>query len=241
MNMQTTQVFRHELKYVINTRDREIIKARLSPLMELDTHAKNGHYKIRSVYFDDYWNTAYLDKMRGVQHRKKYRIRFYDDDDSRINLECKTKNGRYIYKRSALLTKEETDGILNGSYEFLLRKNNDLCTEMYMQCVSRVLRPCCIVDYEREPYFYQAGDVRVTFDSDIRSASMFSNVFEPDLPVIHVLDPGRLVMEVKFTSFLPSLIKRALPVPASEYQAFSKFTNCYERAASFNPLMKNYI
>jgi hypothetical protein len=59
--------------------------------MELDDHAQGGFYKIRSVYFDDYWNTAYLDKIRGVQNRRKYRIRFYNDDDSRINLNAKLK------------------------------------------------------------------------------------------------------------------------------------------------------
>ncbi len=117
----------------------------------------------------------------------------------------------------------------------MLSKGNDLCTELYIQCVSRVLRPCCIVDYEREPFLYRAGDVRVTLDSDIRAASLFSDVFDPDLPVVHVLDPGRLVMEVKFTSFLPSLIKRALPVPASEYRAFSKFTTVMKNRQPSTP------
>jgi SPX domain protein involved in polyphosphate accumulation len=241
MTMQKKYAFRHELKFVISTGEKEVLKARLRPLMELDKHAQGGQYKIRSVYFDDYWNTAYLDKMRGVQNRRKYRIRFYDDDDSRINLECKTKSGSYIFKRSVSLTRAETDSLLNGEYEFLLHKNNDLCTEMYIQCVSRVLRPCCIVDYEREPYLYTAGDVRVTLDSDIRSASLFPDVFDSTLPVAHVLGPNKLVLEVKFTSFLPSLIKKALPVSAAEHTAFSKFTNCYEKAASFNPLLRSYI
>ncbi len=76
---------------MISAADREIVRARLSPIMELDDHAQGGFYKIRSVYFDDYWNTAYLDKIRGVQNRRKYRIRFYNDDDSRINLNAKLK------------------------------------------------------------------------------------------------------------------------------------------------------
>ncbi|ETJ26001.1 hypothetical protein Q604_UNBC17568G0001, partial [human gut metagenome] len=28
----------------------------------LDRHAQNGGYTIRSLYFDDYWNSAYEEK-----------------------------------------------------------------------------------------------------------------------------------------------------------------------------------
>ena len=154
--------------------------------MDVDENAVSGSYKIRSVYFDDYWSTAYTQKIAGVQHRKKYRIRFYDDSDSVIKLECKIKNGNYIYKKSASLTHEETDMIMNGDYDFLLTKNNELCKEFYYQCVSRVLRPKCIVDYEREPYVFEQGDVRITFDHDVRSTVLVREVFNSDLPSIFV-------------------------------------------------------
>ena len=39
---------------------------------------KNGGYLIRSLYFDDYWNSAYEEKESGVLMRKKYRIRIYN-------------------------------------------------------------------------------------------------------------------------------------------------------------------
>lgn len=35
----------------------------MAPLLGLDKHAKNGGYMIRSLYFDDYWNTAYQEKV----------------------------------------------------------------------------------------------------------------------------------------------------------------------------------
>jgi len=239
--MQEKTQFRHELKYMINYADREILKAKISNFMSLDENAGNGSYKIRSVYFDDYWSTAYVDKTMGIQHRKKYRIRFYDDSDKVIKLECKIKNVNYINKKSSSLSREETEMLMDNQNDFLLKRGDDLCNEFYYQCVSRVLRPKCIVDYEREPYVFEPGDVRITFDHDVRSTVLFKDVFNSELPSIYVLEPGKLILEVKFTSFLPQIIKEMLPIPSGDFQAFSKFTYCYERAASFNPLLKKNI
>ena len=69
---------------------------RLAPVLHLDPHAQQGGYFIRSLYFDDYWNTAYEEKDAGVLLRKKYHshssviIRAYDN--SYINPEKKEKD-----------------------------------------------------------------------------------------------------------------------------------------------------
>ncbi|MDD2269285.1 MAG: polyphosphate polymerase domain-containing protein [Eubacteriales bacterium] len=238
--MAEKQSFRHELKYLINLGDKELLRYRIKDYMDLDKNAKNGSYKIRSIYFDDYWNRAYTDKLSGVQHRKKYRIRFYDDSDKVIRLECKIKNASFINKIDTPLNREQTEALLNGSFDFLLKREERLCHEFYYQCVSRVLRPKCIVDYEREPYIFEDGDVRVTFDNDVRATALLTkDVFNPDLPSIYVLEPGKLILEVKFTEFLPKLIKQLLPAQPTEYQAFSKYTYCCERTASFNTELRS--
>ena len=76
---------------------------------------------IRSLYFDDYWNSAYNEKMAGVDFRKKYRIRIYNCQDSHIKLERKIKLSNYIHKDSASITRQEFDWITEGRYDFLLR------------------------------------------------------------------------------------------------------------------------
>lgn len=218
--------FRHELKYAINYGDAELIKQRLKTVLKPDSHTQNGKYSIRSLYFDDYWNSAYTDKINGVDQRKKYRIRLYDLNDDFIRLECKIKSGSYISKLSSPLTAEETEKILSGNYSFLLEHNNPLCRQFYYECTSRVMRPKVYVDYEREPYVMDEGDVRITFDSDVRSAYPGFAVTEKDIPFQYVLDPGKLIMEVKFTEFLPNLVKDVLPARALELSAISKYTLC---------------
>ena len=58
--------YRHELKYLISYGQKADLNLRLAPLLEQDSHARGGCYMIRSLYFDDYWNTAYQEKVDGV-------------------------------------------------------------------------------------------------------------------------------------------------------------------------------
>jgi hypothetical protein len=222
-------VYRHELKYLINYKDKDILIKRLEGLIQRDTHAENGFYKVRSLYFDDYWNSSYEEKLMGVSGRNKYRIRIYNDSDSNIKLERKTKTGSYIYKKNATLTRADVDRILDGDYSFLLYNKQPLCQEFYVKCISSVMRPRVIVDYEREPFVFEPGDVRITFDTDVRASSLDFSVFDPTLPTCSVFDPGKLVLEVKYTEYLPELIRRALPSEAAEMTAVSKFILCCEK------------
>lgn len=162
--------FRNEWKYLISTSEKEVLNLRMKPLMKLDPHAENGGYLIRSLYFDDYWNSAYEEKESGVLMRKKYRIRIYNYSAESIKLERKKKFGSYIYKEDAPLTKDEVQKILSGEYEFLLKSPYSLCREFYIECMSNMMRPRTIVDYEREPWIMDEGTVRITFDTDVRAA-----------------------------------------------------------------------
>lgn len=226
-------LFRHELKYLISLSEKDLLVTGLKGLMKRDTNANGGKYKIRSLYFDDYFHSAYEDKMQGYYNRKKYRIRFYDDDDRFIRLECKLKKDSYICKKSTVLTREETEWILDGNFHFLLKKSDPLCHEFYYQCTSCFMRPCVIVDYEREPFIHTAGDVRITFDTDVRSAMLTNDFFRSDLACNYVMEAGKAILEVKFTEFLPKLVRDALHLHASELTAFSKFTACFEATTAF--------
>lgn len=190
-----SEVYRHELKYRISYAEKAALELRLAPLLRRDAHAKPGGYRIRSLYFDDWWNSAYWEKEAGVFLRKKYRIRIYDGSDAVIKLERKKKVGSYIYKEDAALTREETERILRGDYGLLLASPQNLCREFYVECVSYVLRPRVLVDYEREAWVLDEGTVRITFDQNVRAAVGGWDLFDPKLPTLPVLDPGTLVLE----------------------------------------------
>ena len=131
--------FRNEWKYLISTSEKELLELRMKHLLKKDPNAKGNGYMIRSLYFEDYFNSAYAEKESGVLMRKKYRIRIYDCSDRSIKLERKKKFGSYIYKESAPLTKEEFYRILDGDYQFLLKSPYPLCREFYVECVSNLM------------------------------------------------------------------------------------------------------
>lgn len=223
--------YRHEMKYLISMQDYALMRMRLMPVLGHDKHADaNGEYWIRSLYFDDYWNTAYEEKDLGILLRKKYRIRIYNCSDSIIRLERKNKFGAYIYKESAPLTRQETDAIIDGDYAFLKASEHNLLREFYYECTARVMRPRVVVDYDREPFTMEAGDVRITFDKHVRAGMGTFDIFAPDLPTVEVVEGDWMIMEVKFTTFLPKLVRRLLPPRASQMTAASKYVLCCDAA-----------
>jgi hypothetical protein len=222
--------FRHELKYLINYQDYVLIKSRLKNLLSSDANANADYaYSVRSLYFDDYYNHAYSDKYSGAFTRSKYRIRIYNHSDQTIKLERKSKVGQYNHKQTAPLTRDDVYGILQGNYELLLRKPDNLSKVFYHECVSNLMRPRVVVDYEREPYIMEAGDVRITFDMNIRAGVDGFDIFDEKMTTIETLQPGLLIMEAKFTEFLPHMLRKVLSSKASEYTAVSKYILCCEK------------
>ena len=232
--MWKAERYRHEWKYLIDTAQKEAICSRLGPVMQLDPHATNGGYTLRSLYFEDYFHSAYSEKEAGILLRKKYRIRIYDYSDRSIKLERKKKTGSYIYKEAARLTRQQVYQILDGDYGFLLASDQPLCQEFYYECMSNVMRPRTIVDYERQPWIVDAGTVRITFDMNVRAAVGSFDIFDPTLPGLPVLEPGKCVMEVKFTEFLPDFVRQVLPDRASEFTAVSKYVKKKKKTAYQN-------
>lgn len=85
--------YRREIKHIITPADAAAIRTNLSAVARPDPNAaqNGGYYLIRSLYFDDLQDTALHEKLDGVNQRKKYRIRYYNEDLSYIVLECKIK------------------------------------------------------------------------------------------------------------------------------------------------------
>lgn len=217
-------LYRHELKYLINYADYAVIRMRLGALMRKDEHVNaDGVYTIRSLYFDDFYNTAYNDKYSGVPDRQKYRIRIYNQSDNVINLERKIKRGSYVYKQTANLTRCQAHEIVMGNYDCLRECDNPLHKVFYHECRSKMMRPRAIIDYEREPYVMDAGTVRITFDQHVRVGVDGWDIFNGKMAMVEAIDPRYLVMEVKFSQFLPTIVQRMLPQKATEFTAVSKY------------------
>ena len=217
--------FRHEWKHEINAGDSVAVQQRMRAVARLDPHAKDGKYRIRSLYFDTPGDKALMEKIDGVNCREKFRIRYYNDDTSFIHLEKKSKVNGLCSKESAPLTKEEAQAIVCGDLDWMKRSPHQLVVELYAKMRSGGLKPRTIVDYTRIPFVYDPGNVRVTIDYDIRTGLARTDFLDPDCATIPAGDPI-IILEVKWDAFLPETIRHAVQLESRRAGAFSKYAQC---------------
>lgn len=220
--------YRHELKYIITYADYLAIKQRLCTVMKKDKHVgTDGKYVIRSLYLDNIDDKALREKLYGIQCREKFRIRYYNNDMSYITLEKKMKHNSLCMKFSEQITKAEYENLLDGDLSWMIDHPAELVREIYCKMKYRQLKPKVFVTYVREPFVYEPGNVRITFDSCIRS-SLFQKIEkEKTIYDISAADnPGDIVLEVKYDEFLPEPIESMLQTGSLRVQAFSKYGIC---------------
>lgn len=219
--------FRHELKHYINIADYYAIRSRLQTIAQTDRYGdRNGVYKIRSLYFDTPENKALIEKLNGVNHREKFRLRCYNDDPSFIKLEKKSKISGLCTKQTAQVTQEESMRLLEGDTAWMLLSDQPVCIELYAKMKNQLLRPKTIVDYLREAYIFQPGNVRITIDRNIRSGLASRDFFNEDLPTLSAQQTGTIVLEVKFDNFLPEIIQDLIQTNTRRPAAISKYALC---------------
>jgi len=220
--------YRYELKYIITPVMAQILKMRLLSVMDVDSLASGGTngYTISSLYFDDLDSTAYFEKLDGVLYRTKYRIRVYDYNDSFIRLERKLKHENMTSKDQTKITKEQFYEIINGDINEISLSDNKLYNEFIKDIRIKSLKPSVIVEYKRLALTYPVSDVRVTFDSEVRSGLYNYDLFAKNLNTYSVLNPNEVILEVKFNDYLPANISMILTTIPSFRQAVSKFALC---------------
>ena len=218
---------RHELKYLISKKEYQILRNRIKYILKADAnHVNDKGYHIRSLYFDDLNDSMYKDKEIGLLVRKKYRIRIYNKSDKYIRIERKNKFDKYISKDSYEITKDEFNKIMNNDFDFLLKKEEDFFKKIYIEFRCKLMRPKVIVDYMREAYISDFGNVRITFDKDLSGSNNIFDIFSPDVLTKGIIDKNRYIMEVKFDSFLPEHIKNLIQISSQDFVAVSKYVMC---------------
>ena len=219
--MQYRHEWKHELAYI----DLLCIRERLRAVAEPDPHAIDGKYLIRSLYFDNLNDKALREKVDGVNMREKFRIRYYNGDTSIIHLEKKSKVNGLGTKFSAPLTADEAQKIVYGEIDWMPDSPHSLIQELYCKMRYQGLRPKTIVDYTREPFIYGPGNVRVTFDYDIRTGLQCTDFLNRDCPTVSAGDPT-IILEVKWDGYLPDIIRDCVQTPGRRVTAFSKYAQC---------------
>ncbi len=223
------KMYRVEDKYCCTAQDMYQLQHRLDAVLWADSNENtiNG-YQVISQYFDDLADSCLNAVREGSYSRLKYRIRIYNNSFDRISLEVKEKQGSRIYKKARSITEKEMHQLIQGECISASFSLEDPAFMFNLAIQTKALRPKVIVAYERKAYIYPSGNVRITFDRNIRASSQIAAFGSKKISY----DPLReqdAVLEIKYDEFLPEFILQLLEQNSMQQTACSKYRLCRER------------
>ncbi len=218
--------YRNEWKYCCTDTELVLLKSRLSPLLAHDRYSgEDGFYCVRSLYFDDIYNTCATQNAAGLSDRYKWRIRYYAGVESKyLHLERKVKHQGRGKKYSCALSEEEAKALIEGRPEDVMwQNNNKVFRKFCIQMMARRLQPKAIIEYDRIAFVEPTTDVRITFDRNITASDDFNEFLEGTFKRIPLQDKQRHVLEVKFDDILPAYIRNIVESHGFIPTSFSKY------------------
>ena len=189
-----------------------------------DAHVQeDGIYLVRSLYFDDLSDSCLYENRAGTDPRSKFRIRYYNSDSSKLRLEKKSKTKGMTQKESCVISEEECRQFLRGEVPLVEDCMNETKKKLFLEMQLRGMMPKVIVTYERTPFIYPGGNVRVTFDKNLTSSVEVESFLEGTYTQRPVFPLGKSLIEIKWDEVLPLHIKDVLKLDTLQWTAFSKY------------------
>lgn len=226
MHLLDTVMYRNELKYFINTHQKNTLANKLSKICQRDKFSdSNGSYLISSLYFDDYHQSSFFDKMSGISDRKKYRVRIYNYQSNVIKLERKIKRENVTEKSHIQISKKEYDSLIRGDVNFLRQKDDAVAKDFYLNFRNKNLRPRVVIEYRREAYIYKYGDVRITFDNLLKAGTFQKDLFSIGY-LVSAIPNDQIILEVKYSGYFPDVVRNIIQINNLQWQSISKFIIC---------------
>ena len=216
---------RFEKKFFINFLDEKKIKDKFEKIFELEF--EQGYY-CYSIYFDDINFSTLKQKQEGTMERFKIRLRayFFDlkDKPKFWNLEIKSKNNNTVRKKKITFSHSEI-------LENFKKKNFSFFSNRFHETSKTYYQPTSITFYFREAFISKIlPHCRMTYDKNIRSFSYdikyLDNLFNNNNLIVN---PKLILLELKYTNFLPYFISNYFKFLNLEQITFSKYVDGFER------------
>lgn len=218
---------RHEEKYIIDYRQYAQLLQRARQVLTPDPHGENGSYTITSLYYDDHYDSALLEKLEGLPEHRKFRIRTYDHSDRVIKLERKDKHGMLTKKAAASIHPEQIS-LLSGT-DTALSAFSGKAYELAAQLQAEGLTGSVVVRYRRDAFTFAGSDLRLTFDTGLEAIQPEPMaLFDPQITGIPVLPGNEVIMEIKYGQYCPAFIRKLTDVSCTKLSV-SKYALCRER------------
>ena len=215
---------RKEIKYIVPLTKAILIKNSLNSLLMRDSNCTEGAYSVRSLYFDSVNNIDFSEKIAGVSHRKKIRIRIYDGDGSLCKLEIKEKHDDRQYKQSIEICAADVKALTHGNYSVLKKYFHDTAfgLKIYSIMEQGLYRPVVLMEYDRFAYRYPMYETRITIDSNIRATESNMDIFASEINYNPILYEN-VVLEIKYSGKIMGFVSEVLAQFHLTQGAYSKY------------------
>lgn len=227
---------RYEIKYLVESRRLEEVKAKLAGFFEPDPYAiADRGYFVYSIYFDSPRYNFYSEKREGQLTRIKPRIRTYlrapEAPPENFFLELKGRYDRIVLKRREAISRDMAQAMLTSSHgNFSPRELESPTLGEFVFLAERDnLIPCVTVLYRREPYnatFYPG--LRITFDTRLQ-CSLATRLDNPQHLFSDAIPFNYFVLELKYNDKIPRLFLDRLNQLELKQLSISKFAISLER------------
>ena len=220
--------YRHELKFLCGEGQLLITEDKIKHICRADPYVDaSGKYTVRSLYFDTVDDSCFYENEAGQDCRRKYRMRLYNGDAETVYLECKETLHGLKHKDSCRLTGEQSRQLTFRQPVREILPEQKLLRRFLAARDAQILLPKVIVEYTRTPYVYPLGNVRITFDRYIRSASAVGSFLEPRILGRSIMAQDMHILEVKYDKMLPGAIREILSGGQQFSRiSFSKYALC---------------
>jgi len=230
-------MLRNEFKYFVHNSKMETLRNMILPFVKYDKFSQimpEKHYTVRSIYFDTQAFDFYFEKVEGLKHRKKFRLRGYNTNDGGSDLvffEIKRKYEQPILKNRAPVSYNgaleifrggQIDNFITNTPKFPVAIEN--ANRFFFHYYQRHLRPVILVIYEREAFVgVNDNTIRVTFDKNLRGVAF------PSIDKLYSEERSRsslkdyFILEVKFNDYYPSWMKPIIGILGLHRQSASKY------------------
>lgn len=223
---------RYEIKFLITYADYIELYNKLKHIMTPDEHSsEQNEYFVRSLYYDDIYQSSYTTKINGDNNRQKYRIRTYNLLDDNILFERKQKRNNKVEKDSFPLKRFQYEQLSVGNFDVIKDMNLPLADEIYGIHHSLGLSPAVIVDYDRTALVHPLSNTRITFDKNLRAGIDSYYIFDENIYTYPIFSNNSVVLEVKYDTHIPAHISAMLGSVCGQKIALSKFCMCREKLA----------
>ena len=217
---------RHEIKYMLDSRQCAIVEQAFCAHMRPDPH---GESTICNIYYDTPDFRLVRRSLEQPVYKEKLRLRSYGPvfPEERVFLELKKKYKGVVYKRRIELAEDQAMAYMSGSsplpYDCQIGRELD-----YFRYFYESLEPAVFLCYDRSAWFCtEDPNLRATFDRNIRwRREEMSLTAAPGGNVL--LPPHQALFEVKTAGAIPMWLVEVLDRAGAQKASFSKYGEAYK-------------